>query len=155
MLLTVAACACCSCNAPMSASNFAVRCAGTQSFKAGDVDTPSIDTADTRTYVIDGERNAIYRADPYVVANLCVPDSRCDVEITGSRVTAHISKHKGFGRGASVTETRFELDRDKGDLHPLDTVRTGVDDKLGGPLTTNGTFTCVTVPVPRFQVPEA
>lgn len=114
-----------------------------------------IGTPAPRTYVVDSARKAIYRADPYMVANLCLPQGRCDVEVTPARVTALISKRFEGGEAKTRQETRFVLDRDKGELRTTDVMTGTVNGEPGSPITTEGTFTCVSVAVPDFKVPEA
>lgn len=148
-----AALACCSCNALNNSSQIAVRCVGGYS-TGGDAEIPPIRSDDVRTYVIDGTRNVVYRADPYILANLCSPNGRCDVEVTPSRVTAFAIRRMDGGRTKSQHETKFVLDRDKGELRTTDTVKVSIDDEEAPATKLEGTFTCVSVEVPDFKVPE-
>ena len=147
--------ACCSCSALTNTSQFAVRCSGNVSTNVEGGDGPSVRNEDARTYVIDGDRNVIYRADPYVVQNLCAPNGRCDVEVTQNRVTALISRQFDAREAKSRYETRFVLDRDKGELRTTDTSKMTFDGETREPIKMEGSFTCVSVPVPDFKVPEA
>lgn len=147
--------ACCSCSALTNSSQFAVRCSGSQSVKIRDLDAPSISKQEARTYVIDAGRKALYRADPYMVANLCALNGRCHLEVTPDRVTALMTKSFGTGGNRQQTESRFVLDRAKGDLRITDVMTMYLDDEPSDPITTEGTFTCASVPVPDFKVPEA
>lgn len=151
-LSLVLAFVCCSCN---GSSQFAVRCSGSQSLKISDPAAPSISKQDARTYVIDEGRKTLYRADPYMVANLCEMNGRCDLEVTPGRVTAIMTRSFGTGGNRQQTESRFILDRAKGELRITDVMTMYLDDQPGNPITTEGTFTCATVPVPDFKVPEA
>lgn len=147
--------ACCSCSGLTNSSQFAVRCSGSQSVKIGEPDAPSISKQEARTYVIDEGRKALYRADPYMVANLCALNGRCDLEVTPDRVTALMTKSFGTGGNRQQTESRFVLDRAKGDLRITDVMTMYLDDEPRDPITTEGTFTCASVAVPNFKVPEA
>lgn len=154
--LTLAlALACCSCNVGTNSSQFAVRCSGSQSVTISDPAAPSLGQQDARTYVVDEKRNTLYRADPYMVANLCALNGRCDLEVTPNRVTAIMSKSFGTGGTRQQTESRFVLDRAKGELRITDIITMYLDDQATNPITTEGAFTCATVPVPDFKVPEA
>ncbi len=147
--------ACCSCNAISNSSQFAIRCSGSQSVKINADGAPSITNQGARTYVVDPERKILYRADPYMVANLCELNGRCDVEVTPERVTAIMTKTFGAGDNRNRTESRFVLDRLKGELRTTDIMTVYLDDEPGDPITTEGTFTCATVAVPDFRVPES
>lgn len=147
--------ACCSCSALTNSSQFAVRCSGSQSVTISEPDAPSISKQDARTYVIDEGRKTLYRADPYMVANLCALNGRCDLEVTAGRVTAIMTKSFGTGGNRHQTESRFVLDRAKGELRIIDVMTMYLDDEPGEPMTTEGTFTCASVAVPDFKVPEA
>lgn len=151
----VLALACCSCSALTNASQFAIRCSGSQSVKIGEPDAPSISKQDARTYVIDEGRKALYRADPYMVANLCALNGRCDLEVTPGRVTAIMTKSFGAGANRQQTESRFVLDRAKGELRITDVMTMYLNDEPRDPITTEGTFTCASVAVPDFKMPEA
>ena len=153
--ILAAALACCSCNVLGNSEQFAVRCSGTQSLIISAPDAPSISNQDARTYVIDPDRKALYRADPYMVADLCALNGRCDLEVTPDRVTAIMTKTVGSGGNRSQTESRFVLDRTKGELRTTEVMTVYIDNDPGSPITTEGTFTCATVPVPDFKVPEA
>lgn len=147
--------ACCSCSALTNSSQFAVRCSGSQAVKISAPDAPSISKQDARTYVIDEGRKTLFRADPYMVANLCALNGRCDLEVTPDRVTALMTKSFGNGGNRQQTESRFVLDRAKGELRTTDVMTMYIDDQPGNPITTEGTFTCASVAVPDFKVPEA
>ncbi|MBA4087290.1 MAG: hypothetical protein C0491_05750 [Novosphingobium sp.] len=136
-------------------SQFAVRCSGTQTVKISDDAAPSVSNQEGRTYVIDEGRKAVYRADPYMVANLCEPNGRCDVEVTKSRATALITKSFGAGKNRQQTETRFVLDRAKGELHTVEVMTLYVGNQPGDPIKNDGAFTCVSIEVPDFKVPQA
>ena len=90
-----------------------------------------------------------------MIANLCALNGRCDLEVTPSRVTALMTKSFGSGGNRQQTESRFVLDRAKGDLRITDVMTMYLDDEPEDPITTEGTFTCASVPVPDFKVPEA
>ena len=49
----------------------------------------------------------------------------------------------------------FVLDRSKGELRITDVMTMYLDDEPREPITTEGTFTCASVAVPDFKVPEA
>jgi hypothetical protein len=152
-LSLVLALACCSCSA-LPKSQFAVRCSGSQSAKSTDYDTPTVSQQVARTYVVDEGRKTLYRVDPYVIANLCALNGRCDLEVTPARVTALMTKSVGSGRTRQTTEGRFVLDRAKGELRIDDVMTFYMDDERQDPMTTESIFTCATVPVPDFKVPE-
>jgi len=154
-VLTALALACCSCSALDHSSQFAVRCSGNQTVKISPSNAPSIIKQDARTYVIDEGRKTLYRADPYTVANLCALNGRCDVEVTPSRATAIMTDSFGTGSNRQQVETRFVLDRAKGELRITEVRTMYLDDEPSDPITTEGTFTCASVPVPDFKVPEA
>lgn len=154
-VLSAFALACCSCSALNHSSQFAVRCSGSQTVKISPSNAPSISKQDARTYVIDEGRKTLYRADPYMVANLCALNGRCDVEITPGRVTAIMTNSFGAGSNRQQIESRFVLDRAKGELRITDVRTMYLDDEPGDPITTDGTFTCASVAVPDFKVPEA
>lgn len=105
--------------------------------------------------MIDEGRKTLFRADPYMVANLCALNGRCDLEVTPDRVTALMTKSFGNGGNRQQTESRFVLDRAKGELRTTDVMTMYIDDQPGNPITTEGTFTCASVAVPDFKVPEA
>lgn len=154
-LSSALALACCSCSALTHSSQFAVRCSGSQIVKISASGAPSVSKQDARTYVIDDGRKTLYRADPYIVANLCALDGRCDIEVTDGRVTAIMTKSFGSGATRQKTESRFVLDRTKGELRITDVMTMYLDDEPGDPITTDATFTCASVPVPDFKVPES
>lgn len=154
-LLSGLAFACCSCSALTQSSQFAVRCSGSQSVKISEPDAPSISKQDARTYVIDEGRKTLYRADPYMVANLCALNGRCDVEVTADRVTAIMTNSFGAGSNRQQIESRYVLDRAKGELRIAEVRTIYLDDEPSDPITTEGIFTCASVPVPDFKVPEA
>lgn len=154
-LSLVLALACCSCSALSRSSQFAVRCSGSQTLKINASDAPSLSKQDARTYVIDEERKALYRADPYMVANLCALNGRCDVDVTPARVIAIMTNSFGTGSNRQQVETRFVLDRTKGELRITDVRTMYLDGEPSNPITTEGAFTCASVAVPDFKVPEA
>lgn len=69
--------------------------------------------------MIDEERKALYRADPYMVANLCALNGRCELAVTPDRVTAIMTKSFGDGENRQQTDSRFVLDRTNGQLRVL------------------------------------
>ncbi len=154
-LSLVLALACCSCNSLTHSSQFAVRCSGSQTLKINALDAPSLSKQEGRTYVIDEGRKTLYRADPYMVANLCALNGRCDVDVTPGRATAIMTNSFGTGSNRQQLETRFVLDRAKGELRITEVRTMYLDDDPSDPITTEGSFTCASVPVPDFKVPEA
>jgi hypothetical protein len=155
LLSPVLAFACCSCSGPTQSSQFAVRCSGSQTIQVNASDASSLSKQDARTYVIDQARRTVYRADPYMVANLCAPNGRCDVVVTSDRATAIMASSFGTGSNRQQIETHFVLDRTKGELRISDVRTIYLDDVPRDPITTDSAFTCASVPVPDFKVPEA
>lgn len=151
----VLAFACCSCSALTHSSEFAIRCSGSQTLKINASDAPSLSKQEARTYVIDEGRKTLYRADPYMVANLCALNGRCDVDVTPGRATAIMTNSFGTGSNRQQVETRFVLDRAKGELRITEVRTMYLDDEPSDPITTEGVFTCASVSVPDFKVPEA
>ena len=61
----------------------------------------------------------------------------------------------GSGSNRQTVETRFVLDRAKGELRITEVRTMYLDGEPSEPITTEGAFTCASVAVPDFKAPEA
>jgi hypothetical protein len=143
--MTLALLACGSCGV-LPGDRFAVRCTGVETTRndAAGEDAPGNSIREMRTYVIDAEEKAIYRADPAVISNFCGPDGQCGVEVTDDRVKGLFSDSRLSSPGQNVgTETQFSLNRDTGNLKLTRQYKFYSHGQVDSSATSKGDFSCV------------